>query len=52
MAMAMAANLLEPIVGTMRVFGAAPESPEASRKTAFLTQDKPRLRRPYASEGS
>ncbi|MDV7216803.1 ABC transporter ATP-binding protein [Streptomyces prunicolor] len=43
--MAIAANLLEPATGTLRVFGAAPESAEASRRTAFLAQEKPLFRR-------
>jgi ABC-2 type transport system ATP-binding protein len=40
-----AANLLEPTAGTLRVFGAAPESAEANRRTALLAQDKPLFRR-------
>ncbi|MFJ2215239.1 ABC transporter ATP-binding protein [Streptomyces sp. NPDC101062] len=43
--MAIAANLLEPSAGTLRVFGAAPESAEAGRRTAFLAQEKPLFRR-------
>ncbi|MET7451510.1 ABC transporter ATP-binding protein [Streptomyces sp. NPDC005574] len=43
--MAVAANLLEPTAGTLRVFGAAPESAEAGRRTAFLAQEKPLFRR-------
>jgi ABC-2 type transport system ATP-binding protein len=43
--MAIAANLLEPTTGTLRVFGAAPESAEATRRTAFLAQEKPLFRR-------
>ncbi|MCX4237253.1 MULTISPECIES: ATP-binding cassette domain-containing protein [Streptomyces] len=43
--MAVAANLLEPTTGTLRVFGAAPESAEAGRRTAFLAQEKPLFRR-------
>jgi ABC-2 type transport system ATP-binding protein len=39
------ANLLEPTAGTLRVFGAAPQSAEANRRTAFLAQDKPLFRR-------
>ncbi|WP_190037147.1 ABC transporter ATP-binding protein [Streptomyces fructofermentans] len=43
--MAMAANLLEPTNGSLKVFGAAPESAEAGRRTAFLAQEKPLFRR-------
>ncbi|QYX79499.1 ABC transporter ATP-binding protein [Streptomyces akebiae] len=43
--MAIAANLLKPTTGTLRVFGAAPESAEATRRTAFLAQEKPLFRR-------
>ncbi|MBV1940907.1 ABC transporter ATP-binding protein [Streptomyces sp. BV286] len=43
--MAIAANLLEPTTGSLRVFGAAPESAEAGRRTAFLAQEKPLFRR-------
>lgn len=43
--MAIAANLLEPTDGTLKVFGAAPESVEAGRRTAFLAQEKPLFRR-------
>jgi ABC-2 type transport system ATP-binding protein len=43
--MAIAANLLEPSTGTLRVFGEAPESAEATRRTAFLAQEKPLFRR-------
>lgn len=43
--MAIAANLLEPTTGTLRVFGAAPQSAQASRRTAFLAQEKPLFRR-------
>ncbi|MCX4993636.1 ABC transporter ATP-binding protein [Streptomyces sp. NBC_00568] len=43
--MGIAANLLEPTTGTLRVFGAAPESAEAGRRTAFLAQEKPLFRR-------
>lgn len=39
------ANLLEPTAGTLRVFGTAPQSAEANRRTAFLAQDKPLFRR-------
>lgn len=40
-----AANLLEPTDGTLRVFGAAPDSAEAGRRSAFLAQEKPLFRR-------
>ncbi|MEU4092621.1 ABC transporter ATP-binding protein [Streptomyces sp. NPDC026673] len=43
--MSMAANLLEPTEGTLTVFGAAPRSAEAGRRTAFLAQEKPLFRR-------
>lgn len=43
--MAIAANLLQPTDGTLKVFGAAPESTEAGRRTAFLAQEKPLFRR-------
>ena len=43
--MAIAANLLQPTDGTLKVFGAAPESEEAGRRTAFLAQEKPLFRR-------
>ncbi|MFC8198993.1 ABC transporter ATP-binding protein [Streptomyces sp. NPDC057298] len=43
--MAIAANLLEPTTGSLRVFGAAPESAPAGRRTAFLAQEKPLFRR-------
>ncbi|MFF0142849.1 ABC transporter ATP-binding protein [Streptomyces sp. NPDC005227] len=43
--MAIAANLLAPSTGTLRVFGAAPESAEATLRTAFLAQEKPLFRR-------
>ncbi|MFI9611260.1 ABC transporter ATP-binding protein [Streptomyces sp. NPDC052023] len=43
--MGVAANVLEPTEGTLRVFGAAPESAEAGRRTAFLAQEKPLYRR-------
>ncbi|MFJ4470018.1 ABC transporter ATP-binding protein [Streptomyces sp. NPDC089424] len=43
--MGIAANVLEPTEGTLRVFGAAPESAEAGRRTAFLAQEKPLYRR-------
>ncbi|AXK31849.1 ABC transporter ATP-binding protein [Streptomyces armeniacus] len=43
--LAIAANLLEPSDGTLTVFGAAPESAEAGRRTAFLAQEKPLFRR-------
>ncbi|MEV7344176.1 ABC transporter ATP-binding protein [Streptomyces sp. NPDC093544] len=40
-----AANLLAPTSGTLRVFGEAAESAEAGRRTAFLAQEKPLFRR-------
>ncbi|WP_404816188.1 ABC transporter ATP-binding protein [Streptomyces thermolineatus] len=40
-----AANLLEPTAGTLRVFGAAPGSAQAVRRTAFVAQEKPLFRR-------
>lgn len=43
--MSIAANLLAPTEGTVRVFGAAPESAEAGRRVAFLAQEKPLYRR-------
>ncbi|GAB3954551.1 ABC transporter ATP-binding protein [Streptomyces sparsus] len=43
--LAAAANLLQPTEGSLRVFGAAPPSAEANRRTAFLAQDKPLFRR-------
>ncbi|MFE2546894.1 ATP-binding cassette domain-containing protein, partial [Actinacidiphila glaucinigra] len=43
--MSIAANLLEPTEGTLTVFGAAPQSAEAARRTAFLAQEKPLFRR-------
>lgn len=43
--MSIAANLLEPTEGTLTVFGAAPQSAEAGRRTAFLAQEKPLFRR-------
>jgi ABC-2 type transport system ATP-binding protein len=43
--MNIAANLLQPTAGTIRVFGAAPGSTEAGRRTAFLAQEKPLFRR-------
>ncbi|MET7606019.1 ABC transporter ATP-binding protein [Streptomyces avermitilis] len=43
--MGMAVNLLKPTTGTVRVFGAAPGSEEANRRTAFLAQEKPLFRR-------
>ncbi|MEU7335695.1 ABC transporter ATP-binding protein [Streptomyces sp. NPDC007074] len=43
--MAIAANLLQPTDGTLKVFGAAPESVETRRRTAFLAQEKPLFRR-------
>ncbi|MFI5998433.1 ABC transporter ATP-binding protein [Streptomyces sp. NPDC051362] len=43
--MAIAANLLHPTEGTLKVFGASPESVETRRRTAFLAQEKPLFRR-------
>ncbi|MCI3274927.1 ABC transporter ATP-binding protein [Streptomyces cylindrosporus] len=43
--MGMAADLLAPTTGSVRVFGTAPGSPEAQRRTAFLAQEKPLYRR-------
>src|SRR4051812_39778356 len=43
--MSIAANLLKPTTGSLRVFGAAPESAEAGRRVAFLAQEKPLYRR-------
>ncbi|WP_327372141.1 ABC transporter ATP-binding protein [Streptomyces sp. NBC_01217] len=43
--MSIAANLLEPTEGTLTVFGAAPQTAEAGRRTAFLAQEKPLFRR-------
>ena len=43
--MGIASNLLEPTAGSLRVFGEAPESDEANRRTAFLAQEKPLFRR-------
>ncbi|MFJ8009952.1 ABC transporter ATP-binding protein [Streptomyces fagopyri] len=43
--MAIAANLLPPTDGTLKVFGAAPESADSGRRTAFLAQEKPLFRR-------
>ncbi|AVZ72852.1 ABC transporter ATP-binding protein [Streptomyces lunaelactis] len=43
--MGTAVNLLKPTTGTVRVFGAAPGSEEANRRTAFLAQEKPLFRR-------
>ncbi|WP_128379065.1 ABC transporter ATP-binding protein [Streptomyces cavernae] len=43
--MGIAANLLQPTNGTLKVFGEAPESSEARRRTAFLAQEKPLFRR-------
>ncbi|MBC7270784.1 MAG: ABC transporter ATP-binding protein [Streptomyces sp.] len=40
----MAAHVLEATEGTLRVFGAAPGSAEAGRRTAFLAQEKPLYR--------
>nr|WP_307160741.1 ABC transporter ATP-binding protein [Streptomyces rishiriensis] len=43
--LAITANLLKPTDGTLKVFGMAPESAEAGRRTAFLAQEKPLFRR-------
>ncbi|KIF75316.1 ABC transporter ATP-binding protein [Streptomyces sp. 150FB] len=43
--LALAADLLEPTTGSLTVFGAAPGSPEAGRRTAFLAQEKPLFKR-------
>lgn len=43
--LAMAAGLLTPTTGQLRLFGAAPGSVRAGRRTAFLAQDKPLYRR-------
>ncbi|MFK4099317.1 ABC transporter ATP-binding protein [Streptomyces sp. NPDC019531] len=43
--MGMAADLLVPTTGSVRVFGAAPGSQEAQGRTAFLAQEKPLYRR-------
>ncbi|UXY20383.1 ABC transporter ATP-binding protein [Streptomyces cynarae] len=43
--MSIAANLLAPTTGTLRVFGARPDSAEAGRRVAFLAQEKPLYRR-------
>ncbi|MFI5823687.1 ABC transporter ATP-binding protein [Streptomyces rishiriensis] len=43
--MGMVASLLDPTAGGVRVFGAAPGSDEARRRTAFLAQEKPLYRR-------
>ncbi|MFI6339413.1 ABC transporter ATP-binding protein [Streptomyces sp. NPDC050535] len=40
-----AANLLDATSGSLRLFGEAPESAEAGRRTAFLAQEKPLFRR-------
>ncbi|MCJ0874312.1 ABC transporter ATP-binding protein [Streptomyces sp. AP-93] len=39
--MSLAADLLTPTEGSIRVFGAPPEAPAARRSTALLSQDKP-----------
>ncbi|MDX3230903.1 ABC transporter ATP-binding protein [Streptomyces sp. ME19-01-6] len=39
--LSLAADLLAPTTGTVRVFGADPRSPEARRRIAFVAQDKP-----------
>ncbi|MFD7407405.1 ABC transporter ATP-binding protein [Streptomyces sp. NPDC059866] len=41
----MATHVLEPTEGDLRIFGAAPGSTEAVRRTAFLAQEKPLFRR-------
>ncbi|MFE5143767.1 ABC transporter ATP-binding protein [Streptomyces fagopyri] len=43
--MAIAANLLQPTDGTLKVFGAPPGSVKTRRRTAFLAQEKPLFRR-------
>ncbi|MET7435161.1 MULTISPECIES: ABC transporter ATP-binding protein [Streptomyces] len=43
--MGIAADLVDPTTGSVRVFGAVPGSEEAHRRTAFLAQDKPLYRR-------
>ncbi|MCX4902900.1 ABC transporter ATP-binding protein [Streptomyces sp. NBC_00878] len=43
--MNIAVNLLQPTDGTLKVFGAAPESTEAIHRVAFLAQEKPMFRR-------
>ncbi|WP_030546943.1 ABC transporter ATP-binding protein [Streptomyces albus] len=43
--MGIAANLMEPTAGTLKVFGAVPDSAEAGRRSAFLAQEKPLFRR-------
>jgi len=43
--MGIAADLLDPTTGILRVFGSAPGSGEANRRTAFLAQEKPLFRR-------
>ncbi|MGY0062633.1 ABC transporter ATP-binding protein [Streptomyces sp. LZ34] len=39
--LSLAADLLAPTTGTLRVFGADPRSAEARRRIAFVAQDKP-----------
>ncbi|GAA2344693.1 ABC transporter ATP-binding protein [Streptomyces cuspidosporus] len=39
--LSLAADLLAPTTGTVRVFGADPRSAEARRRVAFVAQDKP-----------
>ncbi|MFK4265106.1 ABC transporter ATP-binding protein [Streptomyces milbemycinicus] len=39
--LSLAADLLAPTTGTVRVFGADPRSAEARRRIAFVAQDKP-----------
>lgn len=43
--MNLAANLIEPTAGALRIFGARPDSREARRRISFLTQEKPLFRR-------
>ncbi|NXY96103.1 ABC transporter ATP-binding protein [Streptomyces sp. BR123] len=42
--MSLAADLLTPTAGSIRVFGAPPGAPAARRSTALLSQDKPLYR--------
>ncbi|HZG04787.1 MAG TPA: ABC transporter ATP-binding protein [Streptomyces sp.] len=42
--LALAANVLEPTTGSLRVFGAEPGSAEAGRRVAFLAQGRPLFR--------
>jgi ABC-2 type transport system ATP-binding protein len=43
--LSLAAGLAAPTEGSVRLLGAAPGSPEARRRVAFLAQDKPLYRR-------